>query len=135
MVIHGLSEILMGRFRQDKCGCCHLGGVFWDSNGRWLTRFSYHFGACSILLDELRGIVVVLQLAVANGFREIILESDSAVAIPLILKDCPTTHPCRCMVDYFGQLAHQVDQVRLHHVFRDGNQVADWLAGHTHSLN
>ncbi|CAN1121084.1 Putative ribonuclease H protein At1g65750 [Linum perenne] len=61
------------------------GGLFRDADGRCLAAFSMNLGICSITRAELRGAMTGLQIAWDRGFRRIIVQLDSRVAVQLLL--------------------------------------------------
>ncbi|CAN1194204.1 hypothetical protein LINPERHAP2_LOCUS42433 [Linum perenne] len=56
-----------------------------DVDGRCLAAFSMNLGICSITRAELRGVMTGLQIAWDRGFRRIIVQLDSRVAVQLLL--------------------------------------------------
>ncbi|MCI02465.1 ribonuclease H protein, partial [Trifolium medium] len=87
-----------------QAGC---GGVFRDDSGQWLSGFSRKLGSCSTLMAELWGIFPTLQIASKQGYCKILLESDSATAIDLIVKGCPQNHPCAPIISLINRLKMQ----------------------------
>lgn len=81
-------------------GVASCGGRFRHSQGWWIFGFSCRLGRCSILMADLWGIEFPLQLAWANGIRHLLIESDSAMVIQIILKGCPPQYPCGRMIAY-----------------------------------
>lgn len=75
-----------------------------------------------------------LKLGVDRGFRRIIVETDSLTARNLIVKGCPTHHPCYNMIMHIRNLAETCASIVWRHVFRESNQVADALAIYGSSL-
>lgn len=56
------------------------------------------------------------------------MESDSEVAVGFLLtKGCPITHPFAPMVSKIRELCARSWEVRLSHVWREGNCIADYL--------
>ncbi|KAK8479689.1 hypothetical protein V6N11_009833 [Hibiscus sabdariffa] len=62
-----------------------VGGVFRDNDGAWLFGFSRSIGRCSVVLAELWAILEALRRAWAKGYRYVVLESDCADAVRMIL--------------------------------------------------
>ncbi|MCI20290.1 ribonuclease H protein, partial [Trifolium medium] len=93
---------LVSQNQQADCG-----GVFRNESGAWLGGFARKLGSCSALMAELWGILSALQLAKEKGYRKVILESDSTVAIDLIVKDYPDNHPCATIVSFINRLKMQ----------------------------
>lgn len=62
------------------------GSLLRDFDGRWRGGFAKKVGSCGVLSAELWGICEILKLAWSSGFRYILLESDSKVAVDLVIK-------------------------------------------------
>ncbi|RYR40794.1 hypothetical protein Ahy_A09g046533 isoform B [Arachis hypogaea] len=70
-----------------QCDSASCGGVFRDHMGRFMKAFSCILGNCTIMHVELWGIVKGLQIAVANDLQNIIVESDSLMALQLLKQE------------------------------------------------
>ena len=55
--------------------------------GRFMKAFSCNLGNCSIMHAELWKIIKGLQIAVANDLQNIIVESDSLMALQLLKQE------------------------------------------------
>ncbi|RYR17534.1 hypothetical protein Ahy_B03g062245 [Arachis hypogaea] len=104
------------------------GGVFRDSNGRFLKGFSSNLGNYSIMHAELWAVIHGLNIATANGYQNLIVESDSAEAINFINHGCRPTHPCTPLIQDICILAARVHKVTWLHSLCEANSVADLLA-------
>ncbi|PNY11412.1 ribonuclease H [Trifolium pratense] len=80
-------------------------------------------------MAELWGMLTILQLVWDKGFRLVNLESDSMLAVSLVVKGCPPTHPCNSIVALINRLKMGDWQVSVNHIYSQANQVANWLAG------
>jgi hypothetical protein len=58
----------------------------------WLGGFGRNLGYFSVFMSKLWGIYSALELAWDKGYRMLSLESDSAIAVSLVNKGCPSTH-------------------------------------------
>lgn len=110
------------------------GGVIRDHWGAYIVGFACKLGNCSILQAELWAVFYGLKLGVDRGFRRIIVETDSLTARNLIVKGCPTHHPCYNMIMHIRNLAKTCASIVWRHVFWESNQVADALAIYGSSL-
>ncbi|MCI34447.1 ribonuclease H protein, partial [Trifolium medium] len=90
--------------QNQQAGC---GGVFRNESGAWLGGFARKLGSCSTLMAELWGILSALQLATEKGYRKVILESDSTVAVDLIVKGCPDNRLCASIISSINRLKMQ----------------------------
>lgn len=82
------------------------GGVFRDDTGRWILGFARKMGSSNVLMAELWGIFTALSIAWDNNLRKIWVESDSAVAVGLLKRGCPYTHPYAPMVKRIKDLGY-----------------------------
>jgi ribonuclease HI len=83
---------------------------------------------------ELWGILTSLTFAWDKGSCKIAIETDSAVAVTLILKDYPEFHSCASIVNFINRLRMREWQVSITHIYMQANQIADWLASYALSL-
>ncbi|PNX73497.1 ribonuclease H [Trifolium pratense] len=105
-----------------------FGGVLRDSNGNWLLGFSGFIGISTSLCAELHAILNGLKIAQAEGFRNIIIESDSTLAVNFACHRTSQLHPYAPLIQQIRHL-HRVDwNVSFHRTLREGNECADWLA-------
>lgn len=106
-----------------------FGGVFRDSRGVWITGFFQKIGFSNSLMAELLAIKTGLQLVVDQKIQDIVMESNSLVAITLIRHDnislnskfIPIFLDCR-------RLLNQIPRCRFQHTFREANIVADGIS-------
>lgn len=111
------------------------GGVLRDDNGFFLWGYSVKLGKCTVPQAELWAIIHGLKLAKERGFAQIIVESDSSAAVNFINTGCLSTHQCRPLVNEIHKIMSELGNIRVAHVFREANQVADRLANHGLSLD
>ncbi|CAN1304228.1 Putative ribonuclease H protein At1g65750 [Linum perenne] len=94
-----------------------------------------NLGSCSIMRAELRAAEFGLQLAWKLGFRKIHLQMDSKSAITSIQgKNEEDSRHWQTIRSIHNWLAKEWE-VRVSHVFREANRVADLLAHHGHNLD
>ncbi|CAN1280519.1 Putative ribonuclease H protein At1g65750, partial [Linum perenne] len=109
------------------------GGLIQDYQGHCLAAFSENLGICSITRVELRGVVPGLQLAWDRGFRKVQLQTDSQCAVLLLQSDDHADHIHATTIQRAQELLRRDWEVRITHVFRESNHVADHLANRGHS--
>ncbi|KAK8627393.1 hypothetical protein V6N13_135005 [Hibiscus sabdariffa] len=63
----------------------------------------------------------------SRGYRQVELESDSLEAVRLVLSNSPDVAVCGLVLSIKGWLS-KMWQVRILHVYREGNRVVDWKA-------
>ncbi|XP_016165265.1 uncharacterized protein LOC107607883 [Arachis ipaensis] len=83
---------------------------------------------------ELWGIIKGLQIEVANDLQNIIVESDSLMALQIIKTGCPNSHPCAALVQDILILSRRVQNIDWNHTLREANAVADIMAKKGHDL-
>ncbi|CAN1826464.1 Putative ribonuclease H protein At1g65750 [Linum perenne] len=95
-----------------------------------------NLGKCSITRAELTGAVTGLERAWELGVRELTVQLDSLCAVRLISDLENTDHQHACIVKRFKALMNRAWRVRVIHIYREGNFLADYLAskGHTATL-
>ena len=109
-------------------GSVGFGGILRDHNGAWVSAFT---GSCEIttsLKAELFAIMHGLQTAWDSGLRDIICESDSAVALELINKEPNVCHPYYAIIKKIQDTITLPWKCSLQHTWREANSCADWLA-------
>ncbi|CAN1274381.1 Putative ribonuclease H protein At1g65750 [Linum perenne] len=101
-----------------------------------------NLGRCSITRAELRGVIGGLTMAWDMGARRVMVQVDSQVAIALISEKGAPCHQHAGEVITIRKLLQRDWEVTISHIYREGNQTADYLAdiGHglppgTHSIN
>ncbi|KAK8607827.1 hypothetical protein V6N13_023277 [Hibiscus sabdariffa] len=103
------------------------GGVFRDEAGVWLLGFARSIGRCSVIVVELWTISDGLRHAWDGGFRRVELETNNAEAAN-ICNGLSSTLQHGVLVSTIHDLLQRSWQVRIRHVGRSGNAVADKLA-------
>lgn len=96
-----------------------------DASGR--------IGAGEVLDPEIWGLYSGFKLASENNSAKLIIESDFAILVKLILDSDVALHPLGSIVLSCRALMDKFDYVSLRHIFRECNKVADSLA--KNSLN
>ncbi|KAK8509026.1 hypothetical protein V6N12_016870 [Hibiscus sabdariffa] len=104
-----------------------LGGVLRGSSGDWLRGYRQSVGVVSPLNAELWSILVGLQLAFSMGFSRVQVQSDSSVAIRLIL-DPMAANSFSSLVRRISSLQNLPWSLRFLWVPREMNMVADGLS-------
>ncbi|KAF7835835.1 putative ribonuclease H-like domain-containing protein [Senna tora] len=80
------------------------------------------------------GALLGTVLSIDKGYKKLICEMDSQLALHLITKNCGKDHPLSPLFLKIRMLLNHFDDVKFVHVFREGNCLADVLANHGHSL-
>lgn len=110
----------------NSAGC---GGAVRDAAGRWLTGFSKQIGTATAFEAELWGVWEGLQLARSLGFAQVELRLDSETVLQSIKGGKLGSVRGLQLVRRIRSLMEDDWQVRVIHVYREANKVADCLAG------
>ncbi|RYR00166.1 hypothetical protein Ahy_B07g088265 [Arachis hypogaea] len=84
---------------------------------------------------ELWSIIHGLQVMTANNITNIIVESDSILALNFIKKGCPDSHPCAPVVADICMLVGRIPNIQWSHTLCEANFVVDHLAKKGHELS
>lgn len=119
-----------------------VGGVLRDSKGRHLISFSSALDMHgSVVESELLAIIIGMDIAMKRGFTNLVVESDSHLAIQLInigesrdQQSQDRQHAWITLASWIRQISKKAKHVQWNHVFRETNSVADKMAKHGLSL-
>ena len=109
--------------------CASIGGIIRNSEGDPVFAYQELCGEKTVFESELLAIKCGLDYCLTKGFLNVIVEADSLSVLQLIEKD-----NCPLMNWKWIQLMDRISQLKLllnlkfTHIFREGNQVADYLA-------
>ena len=101
-------------------GAAGFGGMIRDEGGVWVWADN--------LCVELLALRFGLQLAWQHGFRKIVCEVDCMEVVRLVLHEASSFHRYVAIIRVIQSLLSRDWHCVLHHVYREGNQVADFLA-------
>ena len=93
-----------------------------------------NIGLGSITAAELWGVFEGLSLAWDLGFKKIELKSDSRCAIVLLQQNGTSKHKHSHLVHAILSLLQQKWEVKLIHIYRESNFVADFMANYAREL-
>ncbi|KAG7558925.1 Ribonuclease H-like superfamily [Arabidopsis thaliana x Arabidopsis arenosa] len=110
-------------------------GALREGNGTWLGGFALNIGVCTAPVAELWGVYYGLVIAWEGGFRRVILEVDSALVVGFLQSGVEDTHPLAFLVRLCHGFISRDWLVRVTHVYREANRLADGLANYAFSLS
>jgi len=116
----------------DVSGC---GGLFRNSDGRWIKGYMKKIGSCDALHAEMWGVYLGLEMAWRDRIPQLIVESDSKLLIDMITYNCNLGGIVPILVKHIHNLLSMDWQVQVLHTLREGNRSADWLANNSLSLD
>ncbi|KAG7534372.1 Endonuclease/exonuclease/phosphatase superfamily [Arabidopsis thaliana x Arabidopsis arenosa] len=111
-------------------GLATAGGVLRDGDGRWIQGFAFNIGFCSATLAELWGVYYGLYLAWERRIPRLQLEVDSEVVVGFLKTGISDTHPLSFLVRLCYGFLLKDWTVRVSHVYREANHLADGLANY-----
>ncbi|KAG7542942.1 Ribonuclease H-like superfamily [Arabidopsis thaliana x Arabidopsis arenosa] len=115
-------------------GLATAGGVLRDIDGNWCGGFAVNIGLCSAPLAELWGVYYGLFIAWDRGARRVELEVDSEIVVGFLKTGINDTHPLSFLVRLCYGFITKDWIVRISHVYREANRLADGLANYAFSL-
>ncbi|CAN1815055.1 Putative ribonuclease H protein At1g65750 [Linum perenne] len=102
--------------RHNHLGSTAIGGLIKDDRGNFAQAFSANVGNCSITRAEMKAVVEGLKLAWSVGIRKLEVQSDSRVALTLLLDSAQTTHQHMAFVAEFQELCSREWSISFSHV-------------------
>ncbi|KAK1568870.1 hypothetical protein Q3G72_029974 [Acer saccharum] len=116
-------------------GSIAAGGVIRDHKKNWLGGFTLNKGMGSVIEVELWGIFEGLKIAWKAGYKKVIVETDSQMAVLLLKDKTPLNHPFFSIIQACKALMEDDWSCHIVHIYRECNKVVDCLAGIGHSLD
>ncbi|CAN1842175.1 Putative ribonuclease H protein At1g65750 [Linum perenne] len=111
------------------------GGILRTHLGHPVSIFAANLGRCSIMRAELRAAEFGLRIAWDKGYKKVHLQLDSLAAVTAIQENQEEDSRHSWTLDSITELRSRNWEVTISHTFREGNQVADLLAHHGHTLD
>ncbi|KAG7559018.1 Reverse transcriptase zinc-binding domain [Arabidopsis thaliana x Arabidopsis arenosa] len=115
-------------------GLAAAGGVLRDGDGNWCGGFAVNLGKCSAPLAELWGVYYGLYIAWERRVPHVILEVDSELVVGFLKTGIRESHPLSFLVRLCHGFISKDWTVRIDHVYREANCLADGLANHAFTL-
>ncbi|CAN1154631.1 Putative ribonuclease H protein At1g65750 [Linum perenne] len=84
---------------------------------------------------ELRGISDGMHLAWEKGVRKLMIQTDLRAAVAIMTNESDRAHRHATLVEQFCSLKNREWDVLIHHVYREANFAADYLANIGHDLD
>ncbi|KAF7814421.1 ribonuclease H [Senna tora] len=104
------------------------GGLLRDSYGNWISGYMANLGTTNVLTAELWGIYYGIKTAWAQGYRKVVVESDSTMAVKQIIGSSAcdiSVHPVTYSI---RKWLNKCWVVQVNYISRSGNMCADLLA-------
>ncbi|CAA7032614.1 unnamed protein product [Microthlaspi erraticum] len=116
-------------------GLATAGGVLRDERGHWRCGFALNIGICSAPLAELWGVYYGLWIAWEQRAQRVELEVDSEVVVRFLTTRIGEENPLSFLVRLCHGFISRDWIVRISHVHREANRLADGLANYAFSLS
>jgi len=104
------------------------GYVIRDWTGRFLQAGACNLGGASILVAEATAMRNGLRAAIKAGFTNIHIEGDNKILIHAVQGRIQTPWEIQVLVQDIHYYLQTCTSVIVHHIFREDNRAADWLA-------
>jgi len=104
------------------------GFIIRDWAGRFLQAESFNLGVTSVLVAEATAMRNGVQAAAKAGFTNIHIEGDNCILIQAVKEHVYVPWEIQVLVQDIHSFLQSFTNVVIHHVFQQGNNVADWLA-------
>ncbi|KAG7600713.1 P-loop containing nucleoside triphosphate hydrolase [Arabidopsis suecica] len=115
-------------------GFATAGGVLRAASGSWSGGFAVNLGYCSAPVAELWGVYYGLFIAWERRATRVELEVDSQIVVGFLKKGISDSHPLSFLVRLCYGFLSKDWIVRINHVYREANRLADGLANYAFSL-
>lgn len=115
-------------------GMATAGGVLRRHDGLWMGGFALNIGICTAPLAELWGVYYGLYIVLENKITCLELEVDSEMVVGFLKTGICDTHPLSFLVRLCYGFISRDWIVRISHVYREANRLADGLANYAFSL-
>ncbi|MBA0749026.1 hypothetical protein Gogos_002992 [Gossypium gossypioides] len=100
------------------------GGLLRDQNREWIIGFNRYLGNCTVLDSKLWGILDSLKLALDEGFENVLIQSNSLVAINMI-KDGIYGNSNSASVRRIHTILKLLNVWSLQHISKEDNKLVD----------
>ncbi|KAH1106408.1 hypothetical protein J1N35_010176 [Gossypium stocksii] len=104
-----------------------IGGVLRDSFPNWVASFCRSIGSGSVLNAELWAILDGFNVTWQRGLSKVVVECDNRGAIELLQDGSNEDNPL-LLVQMIKEVCNESWTVSFEHVYREANQVADFMA-------
>ncbi|CAN1194174.1 Putative ribonuclease H protein At1g65750, partial [Linum perenne] len=103
-----------------------------DNEGKCIVSFATNFHSCSIMRAELPDIVEGMRLAWDKGIRRLCIQTHSKA---VVLHGANLEHRHASLVEQFHSLNSKEWEVLIRHIYRESNNIANYLANFEHLLD
>uniref|UniRef100_A0A1J3JIW1 Putative ribonuclease H protein n=1 Tax=Noccaea caerulescens TaxID=107243 RepID=A0A1J3JIW1_NOCCA len=115
-------------------GLATAGGVLRNQHGEWCGGFGLNIGRCTAPLAELWGVYYGLYIAWDKKIPRLEVEVDSELVVGFLTTGIGDAHPLSFLVRLCHGLLAKDWSVRISHVYREANRLANRLANYAFTL-
>ncbi|KAL0291521.1 UNVERIFIED_CONTAM: putative ribonuclease H protein [Sesamum angustifolium] len=108
-------------------GVAGAGGIVRDYEGKFILAFSEPIGFTNNMVAEMHVVLRGIGICLEKGFSKVWLELDALHVIHLIFRQVRGAWYIQNMLQHI-QIYLKQTEVRISHIFREGNQAADYFA-------
>lgn len=111
-------------------GVSGASGIISDESGNWILGYILNLRNQLGLAAELWAVFKGLMLAWDRGFRKVLVESESIVAVGCLKRTLDATDPIRDLIDCCIKLIKHYWDCKINLISREANLCANWLVTH-----
>ncbi|CAA7021138.1 unnamed protein product [Microthlaspi erraticum] len=115
-------------------GEASVGGVIRDNRGLWCRGFVLNIGTCTVRMAELWSVYYGLVIAWESRAQRVEMEIDLEMIVGFLKTWVSEVHPLSFLVRLCHGFITKDWIVRIFHVYREANRLADGLANYTFTL-
>ncbi|CAA7051415.1 unnamed protein product [Microthlaspi erraticum] len=115
-------------------GSAAADGVLRNNYGEWCGGFALHIGRCTAPVAELWGVYYGLCFAWDRKIVKLEVEIDSELVVGFLTTGIGSSHPLSFLVHLCHGFIKRDWEVRISHVYREANHLADGLANYAFTL-
>ena len=109
-------------------GVAGIGCIINNDSGKWVAKKASPIPPSSNNLAELEALDLGLQLCISLGLSKVIIEGDSQIILNAVRKRVTPNWVLNSKLKEVLMHIDQIEEIQICHIFREGNQKADWLA-------
>ena len=107
------------------------GGLFRDNRGFLISAFIANFGHCTAFRAEALALLQGLEMARELHIKKFVVQLDNQACVQAITGDVEGSGECTHIINACRRLVRDSSwDIRVSHIFREGNRAADWLANY-----
>ena len=107
------------------------GGLFRDNRGFLVSAFIANFGHCTAFKAEALALLQGLEMARELHIKKLVVQLDNQACVQAIIGDVEGSGECTHIINACRRLVRDSSwDIRVSHIFREGNRAADWLANY-----